>query len=294
MNKVNGFVLIDKPAGITSHKVVSIARRVLNEKRIGHAGTLDPFATGLMILGVGRATRLMQYVIGKDKSYIATIRLGASSSTDDLTGELVLRDLKSLSKLTEKEIRDSLNSFQGKIMQRPSSISAIQINGQRAYDLVRSGQEVELKERAVEIYYLKTLQIKFSTDHIDIEIEVKVSSGTYIRAIARDLGEKLGVGGHLISLRRVTIGNQSIEQAVKINENSSFDIQITSITDMLTDTFPLRTLDEKEEKDISHGRSITPNIEGKITLAINSKRESLALIENQENVGKPILVLVGE
>ena len=287
-------MLIDKPAGITSHKVVSIARRVLNEKRIGHAGTLDPFATGLMILGVGRATRLMQYVIGKDKSYIATIRLGASSSTDDLTGELVLRDLKSLSKLTEKEIRDSLNSFQGKIMQRPSSISAIQINGQRAYDLVRSGQEVELKERAVEIYYLKTLQIKFSTDHIDIEIEVKVSSGTYIRAIARDLGEKLGVGGHLISLRRVTIGNQSIEQAVKINENSSFDIQITSITDMLTDTFPLRTLDEKEEKDISHGRSITPNIEGKITLAINSKRESLALIENQENVGKPILVLVGE
>ena len=287
-------MLIDKPAGITSHKVVSIARRVLNEKRIGHAGTLDPFATGLMILGVGRATRLMQYVIGKDKSYLATIRLGASSSTDDLTGELVSGDLESLSKLTEKEIRDSLNSFQGKIMQRPSSISAIQINGQRAYDLVRSGQEVELKERAVEIYQLKTLQIKLSTDHIDIEIEVKVSSGTYIRAIARDLGEKLGVGGHLISLRRVTIGNQSIEQAVKINENSSFEIQITSIADMLTDTFPLRTLDEKEEKDISHGRSITPNIEGKITLAINSKRESLALIENQENVGKPILVLVGE
>jgi tRNA pseudouridine55 synthase len=292
--KLSGFLLVDKSAGITSHNVVSIARREFKEKRIGHAGTLDPFATGLLVLGIGKATRLLQYIVEKEKVYLATIRLGASSSTDDLTGELSTGDLTKLANLTDENIKAELNNFVGKIKQRPSSVSAIKVDGKRAYQLVREGEEVILKEREVEIFALTVNQISRGDKFIDIEIEVKVSAGTYIRAIARDLGEKLGVGGYLTTLRRDSIGQLKVENATKIEERTFTNPQIISIADGLANSLPVRIADLMEENEISFGRALTPNPTDEIYLTLNSKQDALALVQNKDGQGRPILVLMGE
>lgn len=222
----SGILLVDKPKGVTSHDVVSFARSLLHTKRVGHAGTLDPMATGLLILGFGNATRLLNYLLGHNKTYEAVIRLGESTNTDDADGDVVSsaddeNGIINFANIDEilKELRVVIaKNFTGSIMQTPTSFSAIKVNGVRAYDLAREGKDVHLEPREIFIYDFSLLDAHFSVGVsgakvIDVRASVSCSSGTYIRALARDLGRVLGVGGHLVSLRRTRIGDFSIEDS---------------------------------------------------------------------------------
>lgn len=222
----SGILLVDKPKGVTSHDVVSFARGLLHTKRVGHAGTLDPMATGLLILGFGNATRLLNYLLGHNKTYEAVIRLGESTNTDDADGDVVSsaddeNGIINFANIDEilKELRVVIaKNFTGSIMQTPTSFSAIKVNGVRAYDLAREGKDVHLEPREIFIYDFSLLDAHFSVGVsgakvIDVRASVSCSSGTYIRALARDLGRVLGVGGHLVSLRRTRIGDFSIEDS---------------------------------------------------------------------------------
>lgn len=191
----DGFLVIDKPSGITSHDVVAQIRKVFGTKRVGHAGTLDPMATGVLVLGINNGTKLLQYITEGKKRYLATIKLGFATVTDDKDGVVLnLATISDIAKVTDVEIKSNLVKMIGTIMQRPSSVSAIKINGKRAYDRVREGEVVELPGREVTIYNIEILEISRPDDAIVIKIDVSCSAGTYIRAIARDLGDVLNVG----------------------------------------------------------------------------------------------------
>ena len=215
-----GLVVIDKPGGMTSHDVVSRVRRLAHTRRVGHGGTLDPMATGVLVIGVGRATRLLTYVIGADKRYRATIRLGASTITDDAEGEVMAR--ASVSGVTDGAVRAGLAAQTGTVSQVPSAVSAIKINGQRAYAKVRAGESVELAARTVTISAIDVLDIRRlapvdGLDVVDVDVDVTCSTGTYVRAIARDLGAALGVGGHLTALRRTAVGAFTLTESVTLD-----------------------------------------------------------------------------
>ena len=215
-----GLIVIDKPGGMTSHDVVSRVRRLARTRRVGHGGTLDPMATGVLVIGVGRATRLLTYVIGADKRYRATIRLGESTITDDAEGEVVART--SASAVADADIRSGLAAQTGTIRQVPSAVSAIKINGQRAYAKVRAGESVELAARTVTISAIDVRDIRRHAlvggpDVVDVDVEVACSTGTYVRAIARDLGASLRVGGHLIALRRTAVGAFTLAESVTLD-----------------------------------------------------------------------------
>jgi tRNA pseudouridine55 synthase len=215
----SGFLLIDKPLGFTSHDVVAVVRRELGERRVGHAGTLDPAATGLLILGIGRSTRLLTFLVGADKEYEAVVRLGVSTKTDDAEGEV--RQQRDVGNIGRPEIVAAAEQFRGAIEQRPSSVSAVKVAGKRAYQRVRAGESVELAKRSVMISELvvgdiaERVPARNGSDHrtIDVGIRTRVSSGTYVRALARDLGESLGCGGHLVQLRRTSVGPFDVGEA---------------------------------------------------------------------------------
>ena len=255
----SGFIVVDKSVGFTSHDVVAIARKSLQERRVGHAGTLDPFATGVLVLGVGQGTRLLQYITDGKKSYEGTIRLGAATTTDDLTGEVISENFAGLSLISDEKIINLLAKQVGEIYQRPSDYSAIKVNGKRAYELARAGQEVQLKERKVTIYSLAVEKItrasEASSSSIDVEITVQCSAGTYIRSIARDLGNALGVGGHLTFLRRVRVDPFSLADAISIDQLKE-DPELLAIDDAIGRIFSRRILSAEEVASVSHGRSI--------------------------------------
>ncbi|WP_344082558.1 tRNA pseudouridine(55) synthase TruB [Luedemannella helvata] len=213
-----GLIIVDKPAGMTSHDVVARVRRAARTRRVGHGGTLDPMATGVLVVGVQRATRLLTYVIGTDKTYLGTIRLGQTTVTDDAEGEVVSE--ASAAHVGDDAIRRTLAGFVGEIDQVPSSVSAIKIKGVRSYTRVRGGEEVELAARRITISRLEVGEIRpvDGGARRDVDIEVTCSSGTYIRAIARDLGAALGVGGHLVALRRTAVGGFTLTEAVGLDE----------------------------------------------------------------------------
>ncbi len=212
-----GFVVVDKPPAMTSHDVVSRMRRLAHTRRVGHAGTLDPMATGVLVLAVGRATRLLTYVTGCDKSYQATIRLGRSTLTDDAEGEPT--GGSSAAGIDEASVRAGLAAQTGEIQQVPSSVSAIKINGQRAYRRVRAGEDVVLAARPVTVSRLEVTALRREPDGmLDVDVTVDCSSGTYIRAIARDLGAGLGVGGHLTALRRTRVGGFTLAEAATLDQ----------------------------------------------------------------------------
>ena len=210
-----GILLVDKPGGMTSHDVVARARKALGTRKIGHAGTLDPLATGLLVLGVDSATRLLTYLVGLDKTYEATIRLGASTDSDDSDGEIIARaDPQTLAAVDAEALRTPIAALTGRISQVPSTVSAIKVDGRRAYDLARAGEEVVLAAREVTVSRFEVLDMRRVDDAVDVDVVVDCSSGTYIRALARDLGSALGVGGHLTALRRTRIGPFGIEDAI--------------------------------------------------------------------------------
>ena len=213
---VEGLLLVDKPQGWTSHDVVAKMRRILGTRKVGHGGTLDPMATGLLVIAAGRATRLLTYYSAHDKDYTATIRLGQSTVTDDAEGEIL--SSADASGVTLEAVSAAAAALTGEILQRPSAVSAIKVDGERAYARVRAGEVVELKARPVTVARFDVLAVRADGDVLDIDVATSVSSGTYIRALARDLGEALGVGGHLTALRRTRIGALIVEDAEQLDE----------------------------------------------------------------------------
>jgi len=248
---LQGLALIDKPEGHTSHDVVARVRRMANTRRVGHAGTLDPMATGLLILGIEQATKLLTFLVGEDKTYEATIRLGASTVTDDREGELL--SSADASHITDAQISEAVKPLTGEIMQVPSSVSAIKVDGERAYALVRGGDEVKLAARSVTISRFDVLEIRREATFVDLDVVIDCSSGTYIRAIARDLGAALGVGGHLTALRRTRIGSYRLEDAKTLEDA----LEVTSMEVAARSQFACLELDEQQAIDLIHGKRLT-------------------------------------
>jgi tRNA pseudouridine55 synthase len=252
---VSGIALIDKQQGFTSHDVVAKLRKLLGTKKIGHAGTLDPMATGLLLMGVGAGTKLMQFLSGLDKTYLATIRLGASSSTDDAQGEL--GELRDASQVSREQLETEILKLTGNIEQVPSSVSAIKVDGKRAYDLVRAGEEVVLKSRKVTVSKFEIVGEPLVVEkYLDINVEVDCSSGTYIRALARDLGEALGVGGHLTALRRTRIGSFEVSNAREITQEPTL---VTNL-EVLKTLMPEVAISQQQEIDLRHGKRLALEI----------------------------------
>lgn len=272
---LQGVVLVDKPAGITSHDVVSRLRQRLGTKKIGHAGTLDPMATGLLLLGVNAGTKLLTYFVGMPKQYRATIRLGQSTTTDDAEGQ-VLQSFD-VSNLDVGKIITAMEQFCGPIMQVPSSVSAIKVAGKRAYDIVRKGGDVSLSARQIEISKFELLTpVRISNSWIDLDVLVDCSSGTYIRAIARDLGAALGVGGHLTALRRTEVGKFRVSEASTLD----CDLSVISMEATAMGLFPLVSVDSDIAEQLVHGKRPKFLIAG--VTGILFKEQLLAVCEPHE------------
>lgn len=264
----SGLALIDKPQGWTSHDVVAKLRSIAGTRRVGHAGTLDPMATGLLLIGVNSATKLLTFLVGEDKTYFATIRLGASTITDDKESEyLAVADSAKVEALTKEQIEFALGDLRGEIMQVPSSVSAIKVNGERAYSKVRAGEQVSLASRPVRILNFEILGEPRKTNEgsqkfLDLDVVVECSSGTYIRALARDLGEALGVGGHLTKLHRSRIGAYSVDQAQAMDGLTKETLRVVNIAEAAKQQFRVRELSEQEVTDLRHGKRLKAADEG--------------------------------
>jgi tRNA pseudouridine55 synthase len=279
----SGILLIDKPIGITSHDVVAQLRKKLSERKIGHAGTLDPFASGLLLMGVGSGTKLLHHLFGLDKQYEATIRLGQSTTTDDLDGEITAEH--AASHITLEQVQSEIKNLTGLIKQVPSSVSAIKLEGKRAYELVREGKEVEIPARSVHVYHFQLLsEIRPFGDFIEFDVRVDCSSGTYIRALARDMGNGLGVGGHLRALRRTRIGEFSVQEASSIEEVGS-PISLLAIASKI---FEEIQLNQEQAQAIVHGKRI--ELESEKVVAANYQGQLLAILEPIGNRYKSLTV----
>jgi tRNA pseudouridine55 synthase len=291
MSATDGFVVVDKAGAMTSHDVVSVGRRVLGTRKVGHAGTLDPMATGILILGFGHGTRLLQYITDGDKTYRATIALGAATITDDVEGEVVSRASKSdLDSITDADIQRDLSSLRGVISQRPSSVSAVKVDGKRAHERVRAGEVFELASREVTISQLDVLEIRRTDGAIQIDIEVTCSAGTFIRAIARDLGTSLNVGGHLTFLRRTRVASFGEEVANSFEKFKAGEFKTLGLVDVARSIFQVRDLNLEEAQELSFGRKISASPTGGVYAAISTSNELIALLENRDDGAKPIAV----
>ena len=286
---LEGIVLVDKPAGPTSHDVVAKMRKLFNTRKVGHAGTLDPMATGMLVIGIGRATRLLGYFTAHDKEYLGTIRLGISTTTDDAQGELVTQS--SASHITETEILETVRDFRGPIMQQPSAISAIKIDGERAYTRVRNGEEISIPARSVIIHDLEIIEIKMIADLnvVDVKVRVVCSAGTYIRALARDIGEQLGVGGHLTELRRTRSGVfDSMTSLEALQENP----EIIDLATAVKTGFQYIVLsDEQASKAVNGVRLAAPTdlAVGHVGL-ISPDGDAIGLFDNSDSILHPLVV----
>ncbi|WP_458106951.1 tRNA pseudouridine(55) synthase TruB [Arthrobacter sp. R3-55] len=295
---LSGLVIVDKPQGWTSHDVVGRMRRLAGTRKVGHAGTLDPMATGVLVLGINKATRLLTYIVGTSKTYTATIRLGETTITDDAEGEVT--ETRSASEVTDDAIAAGVAELTGPIQQVPSSVSAIKVNGERSYARVRSGEEVKLAARPVTIHRfdVHSIQRVDGGRVVDVDVTVECSSGTYIRALARDLGNGLGVGGHLTSLRRTQVGPYTLDQARTLEELAE-ELNILEISQAARALMPNRELSAEEATEISFGRRIaagpgagTPEAAtaGNPAAAFAPSGELVALLADSGSFAKPVLV----
>jgi len=291
---MDGFLLVDKAGAMTSHDVVAMARKKLDTKKVGHAGTLDPMATGVLVLGVGIATRLLTYITDGKKAYEATINLGKATHTDDKDGDVIsTATADQIAKMSDQVITNELAKFVGTIKQRPSSVSAIKIDGKSAHARVRAGESVDIPERDVTIDEIVIKEIRHTATAIEVDVSVTCSAGTYIRAIARDLGERLNLGGHLTSLRRTLVSPFTLDDCHPLAQ-----APLIAITEVIEKLFPIRKLDLAQSREITFGRVIEQNQQSGIVAALDSQDNFLALLENKlqgsQVVAAPILVKVSE
>ncbi len=250
MSANSGLVIVDKPGGMTSHDVVARVRRLAGTKKVGHAGTLDPMATGVLVVGVEKATRLLGYLTLTEKEYAATIRLGQSTSTDDAEGEIT--GTASAADVSAETLNKAVAGLLGEIRQVPPAVSAIKVGGQRAYKLTRAGAAPELQARPVTVYQFEVTAVRRAGAQLDIDATVRCSSGTYIRALARDLGAALGTGGHLTRLRRTKVGGYGVEDARTLEQLADrFDV--LPLAQAASAAFPRRNLSADEARRLANG-----------------------------------------
>jgi tRNA pseudouridine55 synthase len=288
-----GVLVVDKPAGWTSHQVVGRARRVLGTRKVGHAGTLDPMATGVLVLGVGRATRLLGQLALTDKAYDATIRLGQATVTDDAEGELT--EQPGAAGVTDEAIEAALGGLRGPIQQVPSSVSAIKVNGVRSYARVRSGEDVALAARPVTVARFEVLarreEVVDGVAVIDLDVVVECSSGTYVRALARDLGATLGVGGHLTALRRTRVGPFTSAEAQDLELP---EVTVSPISAVARRCFPALDLTDEQAVSVRFGRRLpATDLPGERTAVFDPGGEFLALYRPDGGDAVPEAVFVG-
>ena len=284
----DGFLVVDKAGGMTSHDVVAVGRKALGTRKVGHAGTLDPMATGILVLGFGNGTRLLQYITDGDKSYLATIVLGASTITDDKEGEVLTST--DASQINDADIEKILKAMIGTIAQRPSSVSAVKVGGERAYDRVRAGESFELEARNVTITQLDILAVRHLDATTEVDVEVTCSAGTFIRAIARDLGEALKVGGHLSALRRTRVAGFTESDAVSFQDLKDQKFSPLNLADVARTTFSVRELTLEEVTELSFGRPLSENGTTSITAAMSPDNRLIALLKDDGKHAKPIAV----
>ncbi|HET9892374.1 MAG TPA: tRNA pseudouridine(55) synthase TruB [Mycobacterium sp.] len=284
-----GIVVVDKPPGMTSHDVVGRCRRIFATRRVGHAGTLDPMATGVLVIGVERATKILGLLTAAAKSYTATIRLGQATSTDDAEGELVRS--ASARHLTNEAIESAVGGLRGDIEQVPSTVSAIKVDGKRAYRLAREGQAVELKARPVRIDRFAVCDIRPGPDVVDLDVEVDCSSGTYIRALARDVGAALGVGGHLTALRRTRVGRFGLDQAYPLDELAERPRLSYSLDEACLLMFPRRNLSAEEAEATGNGRPLAPAGFDGVYAACDPDGRVIALLRDEGARTKSVVVI---
>ena len=284
-----GIVVIDKPAGMTSHDVVGRCRRIFSTRRVGHAGTLDPMATGVLVIGVDRATKILGLLTAASKSYAATVRLGQTTSTEDAEGELL--QSVSAEQVTGEAIAAAVAGLRGEIQQVPSAVSAIKVGGRRAYRLVREGRVVELEARPVRIDRLEVSDVRRRGHLVDVDIEVDCSSGTYIRALARDLGAALSVGGHLTSLRRTRVGRFALQEAHSLDDLAERPRLSWTLDEACLLMFPRRELSADEAEAAANGRSLSPvGIDG-VYAATDPDGRVMALLRDEGSRTKSVVVI---
>ncbi|WP_028658895.1 tRNA pseudouridine(55) synthase TruB [Nocardioides insulae] len=296
---VSGLVVVDKPAGMTSHSVVGRIRRLAGTRKVGHAGTLDPMATGVLLVGVDRATRLLGHLMLTEKAYDATVRLGMTTTTDDADGEPT--GSRGAGELAGTAVREAFGTQTGQIDQVPSAVSAIKVDGKRAYQRVREGEQVELKARTVTVHDLtvgdpRPVRLEDGTTVLDVDISVRCSSGTYIRAIARDVGEALGVGGHLTALRRTAVGPYDLTFAQSLEElaEGEWVDHVLPMARTARAAFPAVDLGEEQAREVRYGRKLTLALDS-LSAVFDPSGEFLALYEptGAQDRARPVAVFVG-
>jgi tRNA pseudouridine55 synthase len=279
----DGLLVVDKPSGWTSHDVVGRVRRLAQTRKVGHAGTLDPMATGVLVLGIGRATRLLGHLALTDKAYDATIRLGATTVTDDAEGEVV--QVQDAAGVTDEAIARAMAGLTGDLQQVPSSVSAVKVDGVRSYARVRAGEQVELRARAVTVSRFVLLERRGD----DLDVSVACTSGTYVRALARDLGAALGVGGHLTALRRTRVGPFGLEVARTL-EQAAQELGVVPLDVAVAAAFPRRDLTDAEATALSYGKRLEASGRDGSLGAFAPDGRCIALLEDRDGAARPTVV----
>ncbi|QXJ24976.1 tRNA pseudouridine(55) synthase TruB [Actinomadura graeca] len=286
----SGLVIVDKPSGWTSHDVVGRMRRLARTRRVGHAGTLDPMATGVLVVGVGKATRLLGHLALTEKGYDATIRLGESTNTDDAEGETTAT--ASAAGVSDAALEAGIAALTGPIEQIPPQVSAIKVNGERAYKMARKGEEVALRARPVTVHAFTVTGVRRHGDVVDVDASVACSSGTYIRALARDLGASLGCGGHLTALRRTRVGPYDLGMARTLDE-LAVKTEVLPMEEAVASAFPRRDVSDDDARRIAHGGRLPAAGQGPGPVGVFAPDGTLlALVEERDGLARPLAVFV--
>ncbi|MFY9808642.1 MAG: tRNA pseudouridine(55) synthase TruB [Pseudonocardiaceae bacterium] len=286
---LGGVVVVDKPAGMTSHDVIARLRRLLGTRRVGHAGTLDPMATGVLVCGVQRATKLLGHLPLEPKIYLGTVRLGMSTSTDDAEGEPTSG--ADASAVDEQDILAGIVNLSGAIQQVPSTVSAVKVDGRRAYALARAGEQVQLSARPVTVSRFDLLAVRRGDAVTDLDVLVECSGGTYVRALARDLGAVLGVGGHLTALRRTQVGPFGLDVARTLDELANEPTLCAELDEVVATAFGHRAVDAQQVQILGHGGSLPVVGLPGTHAAIDAQGHAIALLAERDGQARPVLVL---
>lgn len=284
-----GLVIVDKPGGMTSHDVVGRCRRLFGTRKVGHAGTLDPMATGVLVVGIERATKILGLLTATDKTYVATIRLGQTTTTEDAEGEVL--ETVSAAAVTDQQIEAAVADLRGEIDQVPSTVSAIKVDGKRSYQLAREGRAVDLPARRVRIDRFEVTGVRRDGEFVDVDVDVDCSSGTYIRALARDVGAALGVGGHLTALRRTRVGRFGLEQARTLDRLADAPELSYPLDQACLLAFARRDLTADEAESARHGRALEPAGLDGVYAAVAPDGRVIALLTDEAKRTRSVVVL---